>query len=280
MHCMTVLGVYREPIFSPGKVREDAAILDATLLELSRLGYEVSTVQAEALDILSMRPSCALIMVQSNRALNIIENWHKSGTRIINSVGSVRNCYRKPLIHLLAKGGFPIPPSQIVPLEEVERKISFGSSTRYWLKRGDVHAIRSDDVVKIASSEELNRALNHFRGQKIEEILVQEHVEGRVIKFYGVGAGDYFSAFLASSGEEVTSRMKQLAAIASRSAEAVGLEIYGGDAILARGGDVVLIDLNDWPSFSLCRQFAAKSIASYITRICQGEFNGISSCVY
>ncbi len=35
MKSATVLGIYREQIFSPGKVSDDAAILDATLAELS-----------------------------------------------------------------------------------------------------------------------------------------------------------------------------------------------------------------------------------------------------
>ena len=40
------LGIYREPEFSPGKVEADAAILDATLLELKREGVEVQAIDA------------------------------------------------------------------------------------------------------------------------------------------------------------------------------------------------------------------------------------------
>ncbi len=267
MDSMTVLGIYREQIYSPGKVREDAAILDATLLELSRLGYEVLAMQPEALNTISIRPACTLTMAKSDPALNILEGWEKNGTRIINSVRSVRNCYRKPLMNFLSEAQVPIPPSEIIPLEEVTKRVSFGSSTPYWLKRSDIHAIERGDVAKVASKEELVRALHHFRYRKIEEILVQEHLEGKAIKFYGVGGGQYFSAFLASNGDEVTSEMKQLSILARRSAEAVGLEIYGGDAIMTRQGGVTLIDLNDWPSFSRCCESGAKAIAKYLTGI-------------
>ena len=41
----SLLGIYREQIFSPGKVGDDAAIMDATMEELSRRGWEVSTRQ-------------------------------------------------------------------------------------------------------------------------------------------------------------------------------------------------------------------------------------------
>ena len=229
------------------------------------------------LERFSGRPAYVLGMAQSHRALDILENWQKQGTRIINSVSSIRNTYRKPLHSLLAKACLPIPSSQMIQVEEAERGISFGASDSYWLKRGDVHATQPGDVAKVTSKEELIRALRHFRRQKIEEVLVQEHVGGEVIKFYGVGKGQYFRAFLASNGEEVTDKMKALSTLAHRSAETVGLEIYGGDSILTHKGEMILIDLNDWPSFSRCCNSAAKGIAEYIMHVCKGGFNGLPS---
>ena len=41
--------------------------------------------------------------------------------------------------------------------------------------------------------------------------------------------------------------------------------IYGGDAIIA-DDTAYLIDLNDWPSFSACREDAAKAIAQLIKK--------------
>jgi glutathione synthase/RimK-type ligase-like ATP-grasp enzyme len=277
MEGMTVVGVYREEIFSPGKVLEDADILDHVLFEMSSRGYQTLTVKAEALDTLSMPPVCALVMAQSDRALHILEGWHKSGSRIINSVPSIRNCYRKYQAPLLARAQIPFPLSRILPLEKVEGNISFGSSKSYWLKRGDVHAMKPADVAKVASAEELVHAIDHFRQQAVEEILIQENVAGEVIKFYGVGIDQYFSASLAHSGDEVASRMKQLQSIAQRAAEAVELEIYGGDAIINQKGEVVLIDLNDWPSFSRCCEPAAKGIAQYITHVLEGDFDEVST---
>ncbi len=74
----------------------------------------------------------------------------------------------------------------------------------------------------------------------------------------------YFSAFLATSGEEITSGADTLRRIAGRAAEATGLEVWGGDAIVTPKREFVLIDFNDWPSFSRCREKAATSIARYI----------------
>jgi glutathione synthase/RimK-type ligase-like ATP-grasp enzyme len=263
---MMLLGVYREKVFSPGKVREDAAIMDATLQVLSRLGHAVRTVEAEALGRL---PDyfCILTMAQSERALEILEKQQKRGARIINSITSVRNCYRRPLIRLMGDAGLPIPRSEIVPTEGAEGRVSFQAADSYWVKRGGVHAMEAGDVVRVRSPEELTSALCHFRERQIGEILLQEHVEGDVIKFYGAGRVSYFSAFRASTGEEMTSGTAELPRLARQAAAAIGLEIYGGDAIITPKRDVVLIDFNDWPSFSRCREAAANSIAGYIAGI-------------
>ncbi|HOV85113.1 MAG TPA: hypothetical protein PLM79_02050 [Syntrophobacteraceae bacterium] len=261
----SVLGIYRERVFSPGKVRDDAAILDETLEELSSMGFRVDAVRGEALDGSVPRPSRVLTMAQSPPALALLESWVSLGTRVINSVDSIRTCYRKPLSRALDGAGLPVPPSRIVPLDEALEEISLLPSTPVWLKRGDVHAVREGDVVSVSSREELSRALEHFRRHKVGELLVQGHVEGPVVKFYGVGRGDYFVAFLASTGEDVTPRVAEtLGPVAQRAAGAVGLDVYGGDAVLTGNGSIALIDLNDWPSFSRCRRSAARNIALYL----------------
>jgi hypothetical protein len=262
-----LMGVYREQIFSPGKVLEDAAIMDAVLEELAPPGCRKTLVlRAEDLEDVSVRPGMVLSMAQSEHSLHVLEGWEKSGTRIFNSVESVRNCYRKTLIRRLLAAGVPLPPSRIMALDEVAHKVSFRFSDRYWLKRGDVHAIQADDVVCVALEGELERALIHFHDQQVDEVLVQEHVEGDVVKFYGVGPGEYFEAFSVSSGKRMTREMPNLSHMAVQSARAVGLEIFGGDAVLTPTGEIIPIDLNDWPSFSKCRRAAARGIAGYIMK--------------
>ena len=51
---------------------------------------------------------------------------------------------------------------------------------------------------------------------------------------------------------------------ARRAATALGLEVFGGDAIVTPRGPILLIDLNAWPSFALYRDEAAAEIASYL----------------
>jgi hypothetical protein len=51
--------------------------------------------------------------------------------------------------------------------------------------------------------------------------------------------------------------------LAEHAARLTGVAVFGGDAIVTPEGRPVLIDLNDWPSFSRCREDAAKEIVRY-----------------
>ena len=264
MRPLTFLGVYREALFSPGKVQDDAAILDAVLQELASRGCRVRAVRAEDMDGTMRRPLRVVTMAQSPRVLEILEGWSSRGTNVVNSAHSIRNCYREALTGILEQAGLPAPPGRIVPIGAAEREITLNGSGPVWLKRGDVHAIQAGDVAAVSSKDELSKALRHYRTHGVESILVQQHVEGPVVKFYGAGQGAFFRAYLAATGEDITDEVQPLSVIARDAAQAVGLEVYGGDAVLTGGGGVALIDLNDWPSFSRCCRPAAGSIAAYL----------------
>jgi glutathione synthase/RimK-type ligase-like ATP-grasp enzyme len=61
-----------------------------------------------------------------------------------------------------------------------------------------------------------------------------------------------------------------------RAAAALGLEVYGGDAIATQDGRAVLLDLNAWPSFALFREEAAERIAEHLARRFTGAGSGRS----
>ncbi len=54
--------------------------------------------------------------------------------------------------------------------------------------------------------------------------------------------------------------MRALSEAATAAAGALGLEAWGGDAIL-NGDSFAIIDFNDWPSYSRVRAPAARAIA-------------------
>ena len=99
-------------------------------------------------------------------------------------------------------------------------------------------------------------------------------MDGDLIKFYGIGPGDrahggppWFRWFYHKdqqlSGHAFDERA--LSHLVREAAAALGLEIYGGDCIVTASGELVLIDLNAWPSFALFREEAASVIAAYLS---------------
>ena len=265
-----VLGVYREEVFCPGKVKEDRTVLDTTLEELRGLGYTASAIAPERLREISGKPKFVLSMAQSHRSLNILAGWHICGSSIMNSVSSVRTCYRAPLFDRLYRIGVPIPHGRILPACDVYAKLRSSVSRPFWLKRADVHAVETGDVARVTSLEELKDAVSHFRSRRIDYVLAQDHVEGEVIKFYGVGPGSYFAAFGSPETGQSVPKLSSLRGIAEKAAAGIGLEVYGGDAVLDSTGCFHLIDINDWPSFSVCCKEATKAIALHSARLLNG----------
>ena len=263
---MKILGISRERIFSPGKVREDAAILNAVLRILSHTGHQTHARSAESFTNGIEGADLILSMAQSGRVMSILEEATESGIPVINAVAAVRNCYRNAQVTILAETSIPMPNSRIASIRAIEKDSGAFDKGDYWLKRGDFHALCPNDVIRIGSRDDLSRALAHFRVQGVDQVLVQAHVAGPCAKFYGIGTGpdSLFKVFQPASGEEITTRAGRLSETARAAAAYIGLEIYGGDAVISADGTWVLVDLNDWPTFSLCRKTAAQAIVEYL----------------
>jgi hypothetical protein len=137
-----------------------------------------------------------------------------------------------------------------------------------WVKRGDVHNTQEGDVV-FAETEAVERSAASTRGDRAGR--APAHVAGDLSKFYGVGRSPrraepgWFRWFYHKDQTLAGHPLDpgRLAALANAAAGALGLEVYGGDAIATRDG-LVLLDLNAWPSFALYRDEAAPAIAAYL----------------
>jgi hypothetical protein len=257
------LGIYREPEYSPGKVEADAAILDAVLGELKREGIET-----EAMDAVSfgngapVRADLVLPMCQGDLALRRLAEVEQTGALAINSALSIRNCYRDLLAAGLVRAGVPTPPGALVetagPLGD-GKLAGVDLSAGAFIKRGDMHALGPDDVQHATDRGQVDAILGDFARRGIRYAYVQQEVHGRVVKFYGVSAGGYFSAH--PEGEEIPeAAFRALLEAASNAAGALGLGAWGGDAVLS-GDRFAIIDFNDWPSYSRVRGPAARAIA-------------------
>ncbi|HJW14429.1 MAG TPA: hypothetical protein VJ776_07020 [Thermoanaerobaculia bacterium] len=272
-------GIYRELAHSPGRETDDALILRETARRLEEKGFGVSLKTAEEVVASNERPPAFLfVMCERLGILNRLERWQELGVCQVNSASAIRNTYRDRTLPLFESNGVSFPASVLVPTElPIPRDAAFRESPAgCWVKRGDVHATQPGDVVYASDPAALARALAELRSRGIERAVIQEHVPGDLIKFYGVGevdprersenGGDWFQWFYHrdQSLQGHSFDPEDLAAAASRAAAALGLEVFGGDAIAGPGGRLVLIDVNAWPSFALYRETASERIASYL----------------
>jgi len=264
-----IYGIFRERVLSPGKVEADRAIMEEVLQHLAEGGCEVRSLTAE--EILAAPPAATgvLHMAQGPGALGRLRQWEERGWRLINPPAAVLACYRRHLFPLLARQGFACPDTRLFAAEEARSRWPREFPGPGWLKRAELHAAGPGDVVRVAGAGEALTVLADFRRRGIDEFVWQEHIPGQEVKFYGVGPGRFFQTF-GAAGEPVTGpRLSFLPDLACRAARLVGLAVFGGDVVLTPQGRPVLIDLNDWPSFSRCREAAAKEIAHYVQELWQ-----------
>jgi hypothetical protein len=255
------LGVYRENEFSPGKVGADAAILDAVLARLAAEGVHASAMAAAEF-IREPASDCGLVlaMCQSEAALARLRACHQLGALVINSPAAIRACYRDRLGEALSRAGAPIPPGMLVATAAGLDGCTIGSldpRSGIYVKRGDLHALFAGDVQRVNDRASLERVLRDFAERGIRHAYLQAAVEGRVVKFYGVTGAGFFS----TAGEGVDDLLAaRLRDAAQDAAGALGLEVWGGDAIVD-GPRFKIVDFNDWPSFERVRDHAARAIA-------------------
>jgi hypothetical protein len=260
------VGITRERVFSPGRVEDDRAIIELVAGCLRTQRHTVALHDGDA-ERWPEPPQGALIfaMCQGARAVERLYAWEQRGWRIINRPSGILNCQRHRTVPALLAAGVAFPQSLLLDTSAV---IDLPTWTRHggaWLKRGDVHATESADVVRVDDAPAFRAALHDFRQRGIRTAVVQRHVPGRVLKFYAV-LGRYFhcvppphDGFVV--GPEV---LQNLDALGQHAARTLGVEIYGGDCVCDVRGGLTLIDLNDWPSYARCRTEGAKEIAAYL----------------
>jgi hypothetical protein len=213
-----------------------------------------------------------LNMCQGPSASQTLVAHEAMGVRFFNRPSSVLACHRHRLVPALKGSGLAFPVTVLLrtdePLGAAEwAELRTLGNGPLWLKRGGVHAERPEDVVALRSVADLSRGLTEFLSRGIGLAAVQVHVPGPVVKFYGVGDGTLFHAYLAQSGVPVTATDVDLPALRALAFQAVArlrLDIFGGDVVIDSDRRPVLIDLNDWPSFAPIRDRAARAIAGQV----------------
>lgn len=254
-----ILAVKRDARFSPYSEAKDRAILQ---LSSDLLSSDVPMIEESLFDD-TYEADVYLSMARFPTTIQCLKRLETKGKIVVNSGFAVEKCSRSNLHSLMLSHQIPIPPSE--------------GENGYWLKRGDAATQQEEDVVYCKDERSLLKAKSQFLARGITDMVVSAHVVGDVVKFYGVGH-HFFRYFYPTddrqtkfSHESVNGEAHHyafdeayLSHEAQRLADVISLDIYGGDAIIDKEGHMFIIDFNDWPSFSRCRNEAAEAIAKLI----------------
>lgn len=266
MNVAQILAIRRDDRFSPNAVENDLLILQASCREIrGMLGLDgdIRIVDEEDYAHSPQSADCCISMGRADETLACLTAKVSEGCVVVNAPHAVSRCRRSFLHRLMVENHIPVPEEE--------------GAHGYWLKRGDVAAQSAEDVVFCPTPESLCEAKDRFKARGISDMLVSAHVPGDLVKFYGVGTR-FFKYFyptddgVSKFGDEIRNGMahhyhfdcEALRAEVFRLAEIIGTDVYGGDAIVGEDGQYFIIDFNDWPSFSRCREEAARAIAAQV----------------
>jgi hypothetical protein len=263
----TCWGIYREVAHSPGRIDADRAILESVGEALAARGFKVELVAADA--EFDTYFANIFVMCECGQILDRLRNAENTGSIIVNSPDAIRNTYRHRMIELFARHQVSAPASQIVASDANKPQ----PPTGVWVKRYDFHATEAHDVMYAAAEQGWQEALHGFAKRGIPFVVAQEHVPGDLVKFYGVRNAmcpmdsNWFEWFYHRDKGTLgyCFEVLGLRRAAFGAAAALGLEIFGGDAIIRADGEPVIVDINAWPSYARCRDRAAQAIADHLT---------------
>jgi hypothetical protein len=277
-----IAGVKRGNRYSPNHIGNDAAIFNLTLQHLKEKDCEFAEYSEDEFQQAPIDADLIFNMARDTQSIRKLQKLEDEGKCVVNSGYGIENCTREKMTRLLLANHIPHPESIIVSTSEPLPLIqSLGSHC--WIKRGDFHAIHREDVTYARMGEEAETIIREYALRGIPSAVINEHLEGDLVKFYGVEGTDFFYWFypdelnhskfgleaINGKAKGIPFDLKRLKENCSRAAQVLNIRIYGGDCVVDKNGTVRIIDFNDWPSFAPCRNDAAPYIAECIYNMTQ-----------
>ncbi len=265
MSKMTIVLIKRAAKFSPNNVENDKMILEEVDYGLTSKGFDVKVITEDEVDTVP----AAQVYVSMGRSVEALtylsRRQTESGCVVINSPNGVSLCCRRTAqMRLLEEHGIAVAPHE--------------GAHGYWIKRGDGPTIVEEDVAYAADKDKVIALENAMRQRGVKDIDVRAHVMGDLVKFYGVNGTAFFRYYYPTEdgrtkfNHELVNGMPKhipfdvsaFKQTVTHAASLLGVDIYGGDAVVQSDGTVFIIDFNDWPSFSRCRGEAAQAIVQLV----------------
>lgn len=280
---ITIAGVMRAGAYSPNHIGNDTAIFNGVADELRKRGCLVNVYSEDQLSELGkLDEEYVVAMCREQRSIKLLQKLEDRGKVVINSGYGIENCTRERMTRILLGNGIPYPESLIVNTDEnVKPLLERAGFQSCWIKRGDFHAMHKEDVSYCRHPEEAQEVLQEYFYRGIKRAVINVHLVGDLVKFYGIKDSPYFYWFYPYDEghskyghEEVNGRSRglefsldTLKDMCQRAATELDVVVYGGDCIVGEDGSIQIIDFNDWPSFAPCRAEAAPHIAKAILSV-------------
>ena len=276
----------RAGAYSPNHIGNDAAIFNATADQLRKRGCVVNIYSDEQFNSGKVTEKIILNMCREQASIKRLQEEEDRGSIVINSGYGIENCTRERMTRILLGNNIPYPDSIIVDTDEaVVAKLSQANINNCWIKRGDFHAMHKEDVSYVRHAEEAQEVLQEYFYRGIKRAVINRHLVGDLIKFYGIRNSPFFYWFypfdeghskygleaINGKSKGIDFDIEHLKKICHDASEALGVEIYGGDCIVSPDGAIRIIDFNDWPSFAPCRNEAAPFIAKAVINVIKSK---------
>lgn len=280
MSQIKIAGIMRAGAYSPNHVGNDAAIFNAAADQLRKRGYEVRVYSEEQFRTDDISEPVIIDMCREQASIARLQQLEREGRLVVNSGFGIENCTRERMTRILLGHGIPYPDSLTVNTNEnVLDMLRDSGYEGFWIKRGDFHAMHKEDVSYCRHAQEAQEVLQEYFYRGIPRAVINRHLPGDLIKFYGILGQPFFYWFYpfdlghSKYGHEAINGHSrglpfsepELRDICTRAASLLDVVVYGGDCIVGADGSIRIIDFNDWPSFAPCRAKAAPYIAKAVT---------------
>ncbi len=288
---ITIAGIMRSGAFSPNHIGHDAAIFNSVAEQLRKRGCVVNIYSEEEFCSGAVNERFILAMCSEKRSVERLQELEDAGALVINSGYGIENCTRERMMRIFTGSEIAFPESIAASTNEgVRAALNRLKISRCWIKRGDAPTMHKEDVTFVRHAEEAQEVLQEFFLRGIQRAVISRHVEGRLVKFYGVAGTDFFLCVLpqedtlAKYGFEGSSMrnvsappfdIQAIRSLCARAADTLDIKIYGGDCIITPEGTPVIVSFNDWPSFAPCRTEAAPVIARLVMSSIRKKLKGI-----
>ncbi|MGN0228919.1 MAG: hypothetical protein ACI4BH_03825 [Muribaculaceae bacterium] len=274
-----IAGIMRAGAYSPNHIGNDAAIFNAAAEQLRKRGYVVNIYSEEQFKLNEIKENVILNMCREQSSIAKLQQLEDRGKLVVNSGYGIENCTRERMTRILLGNNIPYPDSLIVDTNEAIKPLLKKSGFQScWIKRGDFHAMHKEDVSYVRHPEEAQEVLQEYFLRGIKRAVINVHLTGDLVKFYGVRGTPFFFWFypfdeghskygheaINGKSQGIKFNLKEMKNICQRAAEELNVVIYGGDCIVSPEGEMRIIDFNDWPSFAPCRNEAAPHIAKAV----------------